>query len=189
MSTPRSVRAVTVFAAVLVLAGCGSEPTPQLSALPPLSATVQPATPSGTPTDASPTPPTTTDEPSADCVDGVLALNGASRTFVVTGACARIDIAGTELDVDLTRADVQDLTVRGDDNEIEAGPLDALTLEGQANDLEAPAIGDVTVRGDRNALDVDGAIGSLLLSGNDNEVDAATIGSADVRGDRNELPD
>lgn len=178
---PSGLRRVTFLAAAtLLLSGCTAEPAPTMSALPPLSATVAPSSGGGT---ASPSPSVS---PIA-CEDGLLTLVGVDEEFIITGSCRRVEVAGTGLDVDLTGVEVSIVSVRGDENEVDARELDALTLEGQDNEVDLRSVGRASLRGDRNSLDVTADIGELLLAGNDNEVEAAAIGSADVSGDRNEV--
>lgn len=184
---PSGLRRVTLLAAAAlllsgctVLSGCTAEPAPTMSALPPLSATVAPPSGDGT---ASPSPSVA---PIA-CEDGLLTLGGVDEEFIVTGSCRRVEVAGTGLDVDLTGVQVSIVSVRGDENEVDARELDALTLEGQDNEVDLGSVGRASLRGDRNSLDVTADIDELLLAGNDNEVEAAAIGSADVSGDRNEV--
>lgn len=173
--------AAAVLLAVL-LTGCTGDPEPRLTALPGISATLEPS--------ASPSVPTLGPSAGAatDCVDGVLALSGARQEIDVAGSCTRVEVSGTDLEIDLERAEVSEVVVRGDRNDVDASALDSVIVEGQGNEIGADAVGAASLSGDRNSLDVDGALGSLVIRGNDNEVEAARIDASDVQGDRNEVP-
>ncbi|WP_159096525.1 DUF3060 domain-containing protein [Miniimonas sp. S16] len=101
------------------------------------------------------------------------------------GQCDAVAIEGVDLDVDLERATVQSVTVRGDRNDVDAADLATLVIEGQENDVHAQSIGSAEVRGDRNEVDVDGRLGAVVVQGNDNEIEARELGTTDDSGDRN----
>ena len=175
-----------VALATVVMAGCAAEPAPRLTARP--TATPSAASPSASTPAVAPTTPTTSAEATAVCTDGVLQLSGSAQALRFDGECARVEISGADLDVDLDDARITSVIVRGDRNEVDLDAPDDVTVEGQGNDIDAETVGAATIRGDRNRLDVDDALGSLTISGNDNAVEADTIGAADVQGDRNLYP-
>lgn len=164
--------------AVLALVGCA--PKVQTAPL-----TAAPNPPAAT---ADPEPSARVTDVAADCIDGVARLAGSAQQVSLVGSCARVEIEGTDLDVDLTRASVEDVVLRGDRNEVDAASVGSLSIEGTENDWEGVDIGSLSLRGDRNEIDLDGRAGAIAVAGNDNTVEAHEFGATDDNGQRNRFP-
>ncbi len=146
-------------------------------------ASVQPSAPPATSVPAT-TPPAAG---GLACVDGVVAVRGASMDLEFSGECARAEIEGEDLDIDLDDARIDTVVVRGDRIEVDLATVGSLEVTGQSADVEADAIGSLRVSGDRNSVSSEGEIGAVDVRGNDNRVRAASFGPVQQAGDRNDV--
>ncbi len=177
----RGARVLAVAVVAVALCGCVPE-----SDEPPF-AVVRPA--STPPAVASVSPSPTPDASAVDvqCEGGVAYLIGESTSLRLASTCARVDVAGEDLRVDLADAVLDDITVRGEGNIVVAGSLTSVVIEGQRNSLEATAIGSGTVRGDDNRVDVRGDLGALTVQGGGNTIVADTLGAVTDQGEGNTI--
>lgn len=173
--------AAALTALALLLAGCVAEPSPGLTVLPdrPSATPVSPST-----TEVTTAPPV---DPVAGCVDGVSRISGSSQSVAFAGECARLEISGNDLAVDLTGATTQEIVVRGDRNDVDAIAAGALDIEGNDNTWSGPSLGSLTLRGDRNVIDLTADLGAAAVGGNDNVITAGILGSVDDSGQRNSI--
>ncbi|MDL5350431.1 hypothetical protein [Microbacterium sp. zg-YB36] len=103
----------------------------------------------------------------------------------LSGDCPQVTLSGTDIELDLTRATVDELQISGDRHEVDAGDVVTVAISGQDNNLEATSVMSLELTGDRNEIDVRGEIGEVVVNGNDNEVDAGALGDVVDNGDRN----
>lgn len=145
---------------------------------------VLPASPSAAAPSAAAPSASAQPAPDGDC-GGLPVTLSAGRDLRLQGDCPQVTITGTEVEVDLTGATVDEIVVEGDRHDVDAGGISTLRVSGQDNDIEATTIASLEIMGDRNELDVGGEAGTVVVDGNDNEVDAGALGSVDDRGERN----
>lgn len=177
----RGARALAVAVVVVALCGCVPE-----SDDPPFAV----ARPASTPPVVAPVSPSPTPDASsvdAACEGGVAYLTGESTSLRLASTCARVEVAGEDLRVDLAGAVIDGITVRGEGNIVVAGSLASVVIEGQRNSLEATGIGSGTVRGDDNRVDVRGDLGALTVQGGGNSVVADTLGAVTDQGEGNSI--
>lgn len=188
------VPSLAVAAVLLIGCGAANDSDPERIVRPTAPASTStpaaPATPSAAPPSA---PASSTPAPAPvpgtgpECIEGTLTIRGAGLDVDFAGECARVDIEGTDLDVDLSEARIDGVVVRGDRNEVDLGGVGSLEVTGQSSEVDVDAIGALTVSGDRNVVDSEGDIGSVRVSGNDNRVEGRTLGPVEQSGDRNEV--
>ncbi|HYP72674.1 MAG TPA: DUF3060 domain-containing protein, partial [Microbacterium sp.] len=109
----RTAAGTAALIAALTMAGCAAEPAPLLTVRP-TAATTPAATASAA---ASPTQSTAVDAPT--CAAGVLQISGSTQTVRFDGECARVEISGADLDVDLDDARIDSVVIRGDRNDVD----------------------------------------------------------------------
>lgn len=177
----RGLRVLAVTAIVVVLCGCAPESeAPPFTAAPPAS-----TSPAVAPVDPSPTPEGPATE--AVCESDVAYLSGQSTAYRLAVPCARVEIAGENLRVDLAAAEIGALTIRGQGITVTAGSLSSALIEGQRNTLAAAGVGAGTIRGDGNGFDITGDLGALTVQGTGNTVVAAALGAVTEQGDGNTI--
>lgn len=176
----RGFRVLIVASVAVALCGCVPEPTE-----PPFLVSGAPTTPAVAPVDPRPTD----DEPvtDVDCPGDVAYLSGHSTSLRLSAPCARVEVAGESLRVDLSDAVVGALTIRGEGITVSAGSVTSALIEGQRNMLTAASVGSGTVRGDGNTVDVLGDLGSLTVQGSGNTVTAAALGAVTDQGEGNAI--
>lgn len=180
--SPHRRRLPLLLGAVLLLTACApGSGSPVVS----LSATAPAATPPAA------TPPASASAPDSAgavaCTDGVALITGSRRQVTFSGACERVELDGTDLDVELVTSQVESVIIRGDDNEVDVDAVAELTVEGQENDIDAEYVGSATIRGNGNELDVGGELGAVSVAGDDNEVTAGALGAVEQSGARNRI--
>lgn len=178
MTRPRVHLILAVAAAALLFSGCAAEPSPALTARPGTA---------GSTIVATPTIILPATEPVIDqsCVDGISRVSGSSQDVSFAGECERVEISGSDLEVNLRSATVREVIIRGDRNDVDAGAVSTLSIEGMDNEWDGASLGSISVRGDRNEIELDGDAGTVAVSGNDNSVQAAAFGAIDDAGERN----
>lgn len=127
----RGLRALVVATLALALCGCAPE-----SPNPPFTASGAPTAPTAARVDPGPVQDGPVTE--VDCVGGHASLAGESLVFRMSVPCARVDVAGENLEVRLTndvRGDLGSLTVQGNSNAVTATALGAVTDQGEANSI------------------------------------------------------
>lgn len=174
----RAAAALLACSLVLVVAGCVTVASPVRT---PNSGSTADPRPSDDVATVAPAPS------EAECIDGVLRIGAAEAGLTFAGSCESVFIEGTDLDVDLERADVASIVIRGDRIDLDAGRIASLDIQGQDNEADLEALDVLSVTGDRNDVDVDGPIGSVTIDGNDNEVDTQSVGTISDVGDRNRV--
>ena len=158
----RAVRALAVASVLLALAGCSSSP-----GAPPDDATH-----------------ITTGGRHA-CTSGeAVALDGQSRTFILSGQCGTVSLNGNgdTLRIDHAVAiDVQgrsgtirisgrvgSVVINGNGVALTADSIGSVKITGQNNSITAPAIGAVMVQGDHNVVATDSRPSDYRVNGQDN---------------------
>lgn len=127
------------------------------------------------------------DDRVVECDGAVTAVRDSDLEVRVIGTCPRVEIEGNDLDIDLDGASVDEVTLRGDRNEIDAADIGSLSVAGQDNDIDAASIGSLVITGDRNDIDARGVVGAIRIDGNDNEIEAGQLGDIADNGTRNDV--
>jgi len=211
----RSALAAIALAAVVALAGCSAGAAPRATVLPtPGVTSVTGASAPATPPSAAPSPATSATSPGATsgpgseqtgseqtgseqtgseqtvlCTDGVASVSGTAGTYALSGACARVTVAGTGILLRTDGGAIDTLVIQGDDNTVSgASGVTQASVQGQGNAIQASSVEALTLRGQRNGVTSSGDITRLDIAGNDNTVAAPHVGTATVSGDGNVYP-
>jgi len=183
--------------AVVALAGCAGGAAPRVTVLPTPGITSTASAPASNPSGPSPTaaapdtaaPTAPATEQTVLCENDAASVSGPAGTYLLSGACARVTVAGTGIILTGDGGAIDALLIQGDGNTVSvASAVTDATVEGQDNAIVLQRVDTLTLRGQRNTVTSTDDIARLDIAGNENTVDAPGVGTAAVSGDGNAYP-
>ncbi|MET4157498.1 DUF3060 domain-containing protein [Agromyces sp. PvR057] len=97
-------------------------------------------------------------------------LDGERVAYEIVGDCAEVIVRGNGLDVRMGATTA--LSIDGRANEVDSGSgVGAVTIKGDDNDVEATTIASIVIAGNDNDLEAE-TVGSVEIKGDDNGVEA-----------------
>ncbi len=120
-------------------------------------------------TESTPDVPAETQDDSDDTsTAGALVID--SDTDETCDAQQAAEISGTDLDVSLS-GECGEVTIQGEDNDVDVDSADALTVEGSDHDVDVDSVRNVTVTGNDNDVDIGGSVELLVVEGSDHDIE------------------
>jgi len=185
---------------VVALTGCAGGTAPRVTVLPTPGITSTASAPASNPPAPSPTAaapdstaPTAPASPAAAqtvvCENDAASVSGPAGTYFLSGACARVTVAGTGIILTGDGGAIDVLLIQGDGNTVAVpSAVSDATVEGQDNAIVLQRVDTLTLRGQRNTVTSTDDIARLDIAGNGNAVDAPGVGTVGVSGDGNVYP-
>lgn len=109
-------------------------------------------------------------------------VSGQGLTVEITGACGSIRIEGTDLDV--TVANAQAVTIRGENNSVHGDMWDNLVIQGASLKGHVSTVGAVDISGTKIEFESE-VSNSVLITGEDVTATVGDTRSVDITGAKN----
>ncbi len=122
-----------------------------------------------------------------ECIDDVMRLTDSNATYDLTVVCGTLEIEGSDLVIDLERAQIGGVVIHGDRVEVDAVTLGSVVIDGDSNDVDTDALDAVVIDGDANQVDVEGDLRSAVVKGTGNRVEARSISAVVNSGSGNQI--